>query len=140
MRNKIYYYLNSFLLLSIMLKRSRKYVSHDVDEALDYLLESDEKDLGQLEDDNGGDSSIDSEYNDDNDNLVSIANNVFIAGFDQDAEQVKFVVQQERPKHRRNIGPIMLLDTSLDETNYDAFDPPILEKCLESNIDKTTYK
>ena len=48
-----------------MLKRSRKYVSHDVDEALDYLLESDEKDLGQLEVDSDGDSSTDSIYNDD---------------------------------------------------------------------------
>ena len=34
----------------------------------------------------------------------------------------------------------MSLDTSLDETNYDAFDPPIPEECLESNIDKTPYK
>ena len=140
MSNKACSYLNSFLLHSRMSKFTRNKVSYNVDEALDYLLESDEKDLGQLEDDNGGDSSIDSEYNDDNDNLVSIANNVFIPGFDQDAEQVKFVVQEERPKHRRNIGPIMLLDTSLDETNYDAFDPPIPEKCLESNIDKTIYK
>ena len=34
----------------------------------------------------------------------------------------------------------MSLDTSLDETNYDAFDPPIPKECLESNIDKTPYK
>ena len=34
----------------------------------------------------------------------------------------------------------MSLDTSLGETNYDAFDPPIPEECLESNIDKTPYK
>ena len=31
----------------------------------------------------------------------------------------------------------MSLDTSLDETNYDAFDPSIPEEYLESNIDKT---
>ena len=31
----------------------------------------------------------------------------------------------------------MFCDTSLDETNYDAFDPPIPEECLERNIDKT---
>ena len=53
---------------------------------------------------------------------------------------MEFAVQQERPKRKRNIGPIMSLDTSLDETNYDAFDPPIPEECLESNIDKTPYK
>ena len=102
-------------------------------------MESDEVDLGQLEDDNDGDSSTDSEYNDD-DNLVSIATNVSIPGVDQDAERVEFVVQEERPKRKRNIGSMMSLDTSLDETNYDAFDPPIPEECLESNIDKTPYK
>ena len=65
MRNKVYNYLNSFLLLSRMSKRTRNKVSYNVDQALDYLLESDEKDLGQFEDDNDGDSSTDSEYNDD---------------------------------------------------------------------------
>ena len=108
MRNKVYKYLNSFLLLSRMSKRTRNKVSYNVDEALDYLLESDEKELGQLEDDNGGDSSTDSEYNDD-DNLVSIATNVSMPRVDQDAERVEFVVQEERPKRKRNIGPIMSL-------------------------------
>ena len=55
-------------------------------------------------------------------------------------ERVEFVVQKERIKHKRIIGPIMSLDTSLDETNYDAFDPPIPEECLENNFDKTPYK
>ena len=50
---------------------------------------------------------------------------------------MEFVVQDERPKHKRKIGPIMSVDTSLDKTNYDAFDPPIPEECLESNIDIT---
>ena len=67
-------------------------VSYNVDDALD----SDEEDLGQLEDDNDGDSSTDSKYNDD-DNLVSIATNVSIPWVDQDAKQVGFVVQEERP-------------------------------------------
>ena len=136
MRNKVYNYLNSFLLLSRMSKRTRNKVSYNADKALDHLMKSDEEDLGQLEDDNGGDSSTDSEYNDD-DNLVSIATNVSILGADQDAERVEFVVLEERLKRKRNIGPIMSLDTSLDETNYDAFDPSIPEECLESNIDKT---
>ena len=48
MRNKIYNYLNSFLLLSRMSKGTRNKVNYNVDEALDYLLESDEEDLGQL--------------------------------------------------------------------------------------------
>ena len=65
MRNKVYNYLNSFLLLSRMSKHTRNKVSYNVDEALGYLLESDEEGLGQLEDDNDGDSSTDSEYNDD---------------------------------------------------------------------------
>ena len=77
MRNKVYNYLNSFLLLSRMSKHTRNKVNYNVDEALGYLLESDEEGLGQLEDDNDGDSSTDSEYNDD-DNLVSIATNVSI--------------------------------------------------------------
>ena len=34
----------------------------------------------------------------------------------------------------------MPLDTSLDKTNYDAFDPPIPEECLKSNTDSTPYK
>ena len=139
MRNKVYTYLNSFLLLSRMSKSTRNKVCYNFDEALNYLLESDEKDLEQLEDDNGGHSSTDSEYNDD-DNLVSIETNVFISGVDQDAERVEFVVQEERPKRKRNIGPIMSLDTSLDETNYDVLDPTSPEECLESNIDKTPYK
>ena len=139
MRNKVYNYLNSFLLLSKMSKRTRSKVTYNVDEALDYLLESDEEDLGQLEDDNDGDISTDSEYNDD-DSLVSIATNVSIPGVDQATERVEFIMQEERPKRKRNIGPIMSLDTFLDETNYDSFDPSIPEECLESNIDKTPYK
>ena len=71
----------------------RNKVSYNVDEALDYLLELDEEDLGQLEGDNDGDSSTDSEYNDDN--LVSVASNDSIPGVDQDVEQVEFVVQEE---------------------------------------------
>ena len=139
MRNNVYNYLNSFLLLSKMSKGTRSKVTYNVDEALDYLLESDEEDLGQLEDDNDGDISTDSEYNDD-DSLVSIATNVSIPGVDQDTERVEFIMQEERPKRKRNIGPIMSLDTFLDETNYDSFDPSIPEECLESNIDKTPYK
>ena len=34
----------------------------------------------------------------------------------------------------------MSLHTSLNKTNYDAFDRPIPKECLESNIDKTPYK
>ena len=127
MRNKVYNYFNSFLLLSRMSKRIRNKVSFNVDEALDYLLESDEEGLGQLEDGNDGDSSTDAKYNDD-DNLFLIATNVSIPGFEQDANRVEFVAQEERPKCKRNIGPIMSLDTSLDETNYDAFDSPIREE------------
>ena len=137
--NKVNNYLNSFLLLSKMSKRTRNKVIYNVDKALSYLLESDEEDLGQLEDDNDGDISTDSEYNDD-DSLVSIATNVSSPGVDQDAERVEFIMQEERPKRKRNIGRIMSLDTFLDETNYDSFDPSILEECLESNIDKTPYK
>ena len=81
MGNKVYKYLNSFLLLSRMSKRTRNKVSYNVDEALDYLLESDEENLGELEDDKDGDSSTDFEYNDD-DNLVSIETNVSIPGVD----------------------------------------------------------
>ena len=41
---------------------------------------------------------------------------------------------------KKNISFIMSLATSFNETNYDAFDPPIPEECLESNIDKTPHK
>ena len=34
----------------------------------------------------------------------------------------------------------MSLDTSLEKTNYDEFDPPIPNELLESNIDKIPYK
>ena len=95
-------------------------------------MESDEEDLSQFEDDNNGDRTTDSRYNNDD--------NLSIPGVDQDAKRVKFVVQEEKPKRKRNIGPIMSLDTSLDETNCDAFDPLIPEECLESYIDKTPYK
>ena len=122
-----------------MSKRTRNKVSYNNDEALYYLFESDEENLGQLEEDNVGDSSTDSEYNDD-DNLVSIATNISIAGDGQDVERAEFVVQEERPKRKRNIGPRISLNTSLDKTNYGAFDPPIPKECLESNIGKTPYK
>ena len=110
-----------------------------MDEALDYLLESDEEDLGLLEKENDGDTSTDCKFDDD-DNLVSIVTNVSIPGVDQDAERVEFVVQEERKKRKKKTGPIMSLDTSLDETNYDAFDSPIPKECLKSNIDNTPYK
>ena len=99
MRNKVYSYLSSFLLLSRMSKRTRNKVSYNADEALDYLLESDEEDLGQLEDDNDGDSSTNFKYNDD-DYLILIATKVSIPRVDQDAERVEFVVQKERPKRK----------------------------------------
>ena len=121
-----------------MSKSTQNKVSYNIDEALNYLLESHEEDLGQLEDDSNSDSSTDSKYND-NVNFVSIAINVSIPGLDQDAEQMESVAQEERPKHKRSNGPIMSLDTSLDKTNY-AFDSPIREECLESNIDKIPYK
>ena len=79
MRNKVYNDLNSFLLLSRMSKHTRNKVSYNVHAALNYLLELDEEDFGQLEDDNDDDSSSDSECNDD-DNLVSIATNISIPG------------------------------------------------------------
>ena len=53
---------------------------------------------------------------------------------------MELVVQEERPKRKRSIGPIMSIDTSLDQTNYDAFHLPIPEECLESNIEKIPYK
>ena len=82
----------------LMSKCTWNKVSYNVDDALD----SDEEDLGQLEDDNDGDSSTDSKYNDD-DNLVSIATNVSILGVDQDAEGVEFLVQEERPKRKKTL-------------------------------------
>ena len=48
-----------------MSKHTRNKVSYKDDEAPNYLLESDEEDLGQLDDDNNNDSSTDSKYNDD---------------------------------------------------------------------------
>ena len=68
-----------------MSKRTRNKVSYNADEAPDYLLETDEEDLGQLEDDNDSNCSTDSECNNDN-NLVSNVTNVFIPGVDQDVE------------------------------------------------------
>ena len=47
MRKKVYNYLNSFLLFSRISKRTRNKISYNVDEALDYLLEPDEEDLGK---------------------------------------------------------------------------------------------
>ena len=122
-----------------MSKCTRNKVNYNIDEILNYLFESNEEDLGQLEDENDGDSSTDSEYNDD-DNLVSIGANISIPGVDQNSERVEFTVQEERLKCKRNIGAIMSLDTSLDETNYDPFDPPIPKEFLGSNIDKIPYR
>lgn len=116
MQNKIYDYMKLLLLLSRTSKRTWNKVSYNVDEALDYLLESDEEDLGQLEDGNSGDSSSGSEYNN-NDNLVPITINVFLPEIYRDAEQVEFIVQEERPKCKRNVGVVMSLGASLDKTN-----------------------
>ena len=48
---------------------------------MNYLLESDQEEYEQLEYENDGNSSTDSEYNDD-DNFLSIATNVPISGSD----------------------------------------------------------
>ena len=74
------------------------------------------------------------------DNLFSIATKVSIPGVDQNVQGTKFVVQEESAKCKTNIGLIMYDNTSLDEPNYNAFDPSIPEECLERNIDKTPYK
>ena len=58
-------------MLSRMSKHTRNKVSYKDDEAPNYLLESDEEDLGHLDDDNNNDSSTDSEYNDDDHGWVS---------------------------------------------------------------------
>ena len=68
-----------------MLSHTQNKISYNVDEACNYLLESDEEDLGQLEHTKDGGSSTDSEYNND-DNLVSITTNVSISQVDQDAK------------------------------------------------------
>ena len=39
--------------------------------------------------------------------IVSIVTNVSIPGVDQDAKRVEFVVQEERPKRKRTICPMM---------------------------------
>ena len=52
-----------------MFSRTQNKVSYNDDEACNYLLESDEEDLGQLEHTKDGGSSTDSEYNNDDNQL-----------------------------------------------------------------------
>ena len=51
---------------------------------------------------------------------------------------MEFVIQEE--KQLWKVWSVMSLDTSLEKTNYDEFDPPIPNELLESNIDKIPYK
>ena len=113
-------------------------VRYNIDEALDYLLESDEEDLGQLEDDNDGDSSTDSEYNGD-DNIGSVTINVFHPRSGPGCRANGICCKGGKIKAWKKCC-VISLDTFLNKTNYDGFDPPISKECLESNIDKAWYK
>ena len=103
------------------------------------MWETDDEDLGQLKNDNGGDSSTDSKYND-VDNYGSISTNISIPEAEQNNEPVALAVQEDRPKQKMQVGPEISLDTALGKTNFDEFESPISNEFLESNIDKIPYK
>ena len=102
-------------------------------------MESDLKYLGQLEDDSDGNNSTDTKHND-VDNYGSTATYISIHKVDEDTKPVTFVIQEGRPKRKRKVGPAMHPDTSLNEDNFDKFDPPIPNKFLENNVDEILYK
>ena len=54
--------------------------------------------------------------------------------------EIEGVAPVERPKKKRNDGPITSLDTALDESNFISFDPQIPSPTLESEIDNVQYK
>ena len=86
--------------------------NYNVDDALDYLLASDDEVLGELDDDN---------YDDNGDDNAD-----FDLWYDEDPiaepeDTPEVVVQEQRPKRVRLIGPINSLDSVLDESDYTEY-------------------
>ena len=115
-----------------MSKRKLPKKNYNVDDALDYLLASDDEVLGELDDDD--------DYDDNGD-----GNADFDVYYDEDPiaepeDTPEVVVQEQRPKRVRLIGPINSLDSALDESHYTEYAPDIPKENLESKIDAKTYK
>ena len=115
-----------------MSKRKLPKKTYNVDDALDYLLASDDEVLGELDDDD--------DYNDNGDGDAG-----FDVYYDDDpiAEPEgtpEIVVEKQRSKRVRLIGPINSLDSALDESHYTEYAPDIPKENLESKIDAKTYQ
>ena len=50
------------------------------------------------------------------------------------------ILPDRRTKWRRVKGPIVSLDTAIDESNYKEFDQPTPRQILQSEIDTVPYK
>ena len=101
-----------------MSKRKVLKKNYNVDDVLDYLLAPDDEVLGELDDDHD-------DYDDNGD-----SNADFDVYYDQDPigepeDTPEVVVQEQRPKLVRLIGPINSLDSVLDESHYTEYAPDI---------------
>ena len=101
-----------------MSKRKLPKKNQNVENALDYLLASDDEVLRDLDDDGDYD-----------DNGYGSAD--FDVYYDEDTiaepdDSSKVVVQEQRPKRVRLLGPINSLDSALDESHYTKYAPDIL--------------
>ena len=106
--------------------------NYSVDNVLDYLLASDDEVLGELDNyddyDDNGDGKVDFDVYYEEDPIAE----------PEDTPDV--LVQEQRPKRVRLIGPINSLDSALDESHYTEYAADIPKENLESKIDAKTYK
>ena len=108
-----------------MSKRKLPKKNYDVDDALDYFLASDDEVLGELDDD-------DDDYDDNGDGNADL--DVY---YDEDPiaepeDTPEVVVQEQRSKRAKPIGPINSLDSASDESHYTEYAPDIPKENLDS--------
>ena len=111
-----------------------------VEEAL-ALCMSDDEDIGAI-----GDSDSEGEYEEldigdaDAEPQQIAAQEAIHEEFQFHGFEIEAVAPVERPKEKRNDGPITSLDRALDESNFTPFGPRIPSPTLESEIDNVQYK
>ena len=89
-------------------------------EAIDFVPQFDNEDLGEVAGNN--DSSDSSEYEEDTNDNITLIQNI------------------KRPKKKCVLGPVKSLDITMVQNNYDSCNATILKKVLKSKIDKWTYQ
>ena len=122
------------------MSNERVNITYNTVEAIDFVLQSGDEDIGEVVDNN--DSSGSSKYEEDkHDNVTLIQNNEPGENLDTvEQGDTVGVSQIQRPKKKPVLRPVKSLDTSRYENNYDSYNPSIAKRVLNSEIDKVIYQ